>query len=89
MEPAGVSRYSASRLVDFTGKDPLVDRSADWARLHEQERHRSSERHRVRRRTRVPNPTRSRIRLRVWLACTGALLVMAIGIFLALGHAAG
>jgi len=38
----------------------------------------------VRRRSRKVNDVRSKIRLRVWLACTGALLVMTIAIYWAL-----
>jgi hypothetical protein len=40
----------------------------------------------MRRRVRTSSPVRTRIRIRVWLACVGALLVMLIGIYFALGH---
>jgi hypothetical protein len=70
--------------VDSNGKGP-VDSSADWFRTAS-ERQRSSERHRVRRRARRPNNIRAKIRVRMWLACTGALLVMAIVIYLAIGR---
>jgi hypothetical protein len=69
-------------VVAPNGRDPLVDTSGDFS--HSSERQRSSERHRVRRRVRLPNVTRTRIRLRMWLACAGALLVMAVGIYLML-----
>jgi hypothetical protein len=71
--------------VDLNGKDPLVDSSAAWAQAASG-RHRISERHRVRRRARKPDDARARIRVRVWLACTGALLAMAVAIYWALGH---
>jgi hypothetical protein len=71
--------------VDLNGKDPLVDLAADWARSASAERHKTGERQRVRRRTRRPSAVRSKIRLRIWLACAGALLVMALVIYLALG----
>lgn len=71
------------------GKDPLVDSSAEWEKSEPGDRQRTTERHRHRRRTRLPNATRARIRLKVWLACTGALLVMALSIYLVLGHQAG
>jgi hypothetical protein len=71
--------------VDVNGKDPLVASSSEWA-VSSSDRHRSSERHRVRRRARRPNDVRAKIRLRMWLACTGALLVMAIVIYLAIGR---
>jgi hypothetical protein len=71
--------------VESNGKDPVVDLSAEWFRAAS-ERQRSSERHRVRRRARRPNNIRAKIRVRMWLACTGALLVMAIVIYLALGR---
>ena len=71
--------------MDANGKEPLVELSSEWMRLSS-DRHRSSERHRIRRRARKPNDVRAKIRLRMWLACTGALLVMAIVIYLALGH---
>jgi hypothetical protein len=76
--------------VDLNGKGPLIDPSADWLRSPATGRHRSParERQRVRRRMRLPHTTRSRIRFRVWLACTGALLIMAVVIYLALGHEA-
>jgi len=72
--------------VDFDGKDPLVDASALGPRASDSERNRTTERRRVRRRARVESRTRSKIRLRVWLACTGALLVMALGLWMVLGR---
>jgi hypothetical protein len=71
--------------VDLNGKDPLVDLSADWVRSASTGRSRTAERQRVRRRTRKGSVVRAKIRLRIWLACTGALLVMALVIYLALG----
>jgi hypothetical protein len=71
--------------VDLNGKDPLVDLSADWVRSASTARHRTAERQRVRRRTRKGSAVRAKIRLRIWIACTGALLVMALVIYLALG----
>jgi hypothetical protein len=76
-------------LVDLHGKDPLVDPAADWAQASGAERHRTVERHRRKRRTRSPSAIRARIRLRIWLACTGALLVMVLGIYLMLGREGG
>jgi hypothetical protein len=70
--------------VDLNGKGPLIDRSVDWARRPESGEHRTVERHRVRRRTRLKSEARARIRVRVWMACIGALVVMAVGIYLAL-----
>lgn len=67
--------------MDPKGKDPLIGRSAEWARAESSDRHRSTERRRVRRRTRTVSATRARIRVRVWLACAGALVVMLIGIY--------
>ncbi|HVX97549.1 MAG TPA: hypothetical protein VHK47_21735 [Polyangia bacterium] len=82
--------------MDPNGKDPLVDPSSEWLRAAQSPerppasgRHRSSGRHRVRRRTRKPSDIRSKIRVRVWLACTGALIVMVLAIYLALGRGAG
>jgi hypothetical protein len=69
-----------------SGKDPLVGRSAEWARAESSDRQRSSERRRVRRRTRAASAIRARIRVRVWLACAGALAVMMIGIYLMLAR---
>jgi hypothetical protein len=37
----------------------------------------------------VHSLVRARIRRNVWLACTGALLVMALGIYFVLGRQAG
>jgi hypothetical protein len=74
--------------VDLHGKDPLVDQAADWAQASGTERQRTVERHRRKRRTRSPSAVRARIRLRIWLACTGALLVMVLGIYLMLGREA-
>lgn len=71
--------------MDLNGKDPLVDLSADWVRSASTGRHKTAERQRVRRRTRKGSAVRAKIRLRIWLACTGALLVMALVIYLALG----
>ena len=71
--------------MDFNGKDPLVDVSSEWLQSSS-ERRRATERHRIRRRARKPNNVRSKIRMRMWLACTGALLVMAIVIYLAIGR---
>jgi hypothetical protein len=70
--------------VDLNGKDPLLDESASGLRASE--RSRSTERRRVRRRARVENRTQAKIRIRVWLACAGALLVMALVIYYALGR---
>jgi len=70
--------------VDVNGKDPLVELSSEWMRSSD--RQRSSERHRIRRRARKQNDVRAKIRMRIWLACTGALLVMAIVIYLAIGR---
>jgi hypothetical protein len=71
--------------LDFNGKDPLVDVSSEWLQSSS-ERRRATGRHRIRRRARRLNNVRSRIRMRIWLACTGALLVMAIVIYLAIGR---
>jgi cell division septal protein FtsQ len=75
--------------LDPKGKDPLVGRSAEWARSESSDRHRSSERRRVKRRSRSGSAIRARIRVRVWLACIGALLVMLVGIYLALSGGSG
>jgi hypothetical protein len=88
--------------VDFNGKDPLIDPSAEWLRAAEAVRHRASgsgasssgrhrisERHRVRRRSRKPSDIRAKIRVRVWLTCTGALIAMVLAIYLALGRGSG
>jgi hypothetical protein len=80
--------------VDLNAKPPAVDSSAEWPQAaassddepRRDERRRSTERHRVRRRSRKPSAVRSKIRLRMWLACTGALLVMAIMLYLAIGR---
>ena len=72
--------------MELNGKGPLVDPSAAWVRSATSERHRTTERHRVRRRARKRSAVRSRIRLRMWIACTGALLVMAIVMYLAIGR---
>jgi hypothetical protein len=76
-------------FVDLNGKAPLVDSSAVWARSSgssgSSDRQRTVERHRHRRRTRLPSATRARIRFRIWLACMGALVVMALGVYLMLG----
>jgi hypothetical protein len=75
--------------LDLNGKDPLVDASSEWLQASSSVHRRATERHRIRRRARRPNNVRSRIRLRMWLACTGALLVMAIVIYLAIGRERG
>jgi hypothetical protein len=75
--------------VDLNAKDPLVDSSSEWLQSSSSERRRSTERHRKRRRARKVSGGRARIRLRMWLACTGALLVMAIVIYLAIGRERG
>ena len=72
--------------MDLKGKDPLVESSAEWMRATSSGRHRMQERHRVRRRARRPNTVRAKIRMRVWLACTGALFVMVLVIYLAIGR---
>ncbi len=71
--------------MDRNGKGPLVDQSVAWAREPSGE-HRTVERRRVRRRTRVKSEIRSRIRRRVVIVCVGALLFMAIGIYVVLGR---
>ena len=75
--------------MELNGKAPPVDASANWTSPSIPERHRTSERHRHRRRARVHSLVRARIRRNVWLACTGALLVMALGIYFVLGRQAG
>jgi hypothetical protein len=75
--------------VELNGKAPLGDASAAWTQEPTSERQRTTERHRRRRRTRVRSAIRERIRVRVWLACTGALLAMALGLYLVLGHQGG
>jgi hypothetical protein len=75
-------------LVDLNGKDPLVDSSAVWVKTGSSDRQRMTERHRRRRRTRVASAVRARIRLRMWLACTGALVVITLGVYFVLGHQA-
>jgi hypothetical protein len=73
--------------VDLTGKDPLVDPSSEWLRTpSSSEGQRSGERHRRRRRSRKRNDVRAKIRVRMWIACTGALIAMAVGLYLALGR---
>jgi hypothetical protein len=78
--------------VDLNGKDPLVDSSSEWLQASSSSEHRrSTERHRKRRRARRGggSAVRARIRLRMLLACTGALLAMAIVIYLAIGRERG
>lgn len=75
--------------MDVNGKGPLVDPSAEWVRAASSGRHRTTERHRVRRRARRSSAVRAKIRVRMWIACTGALLVMAIVIYLAIGRERG
>jgi cytochrome c-type biogenesis protein CcmH/NrfG len=75
--------------VDLTGKGPVIDRSVAWAREPTSGEHRTVERQRVRRRTRPKSEMRAKIRRRVVLACVGALLFMAIGIYFALGRGEG
>jgi putative protein kinase ArgK-like GTPase of G3E family len=70
--------------VALNGNDPLVD-AIDPSRDSDSEQNRRTERRRVRRRTRVVNRVRDKIRVRVWIACTGALIAMALGIYVALG----
>ena len=83
--------------VDLNGNHPSVDpvdsssdpSSSDpssWSRTPSSERRRTTERHRARRRARRPNDIRAKIRLRIWLACTGALLAMVVMLYLALGR---
>jgi hypothetical protein len=72
--------------LDLNGKDPLVDTTSEWLRVPAAEPRHGTGRHRVRRRARKVNNIRAKIRLRMWLACTGALLMMVIGIYLALGR---
>ena len=72
--------------MDLNGKEPLHASSSEWPRSTPSARTRTSERRRVRRRARRPNNIRAKIRVRVWLACTGALLVMAVVLYLALGR---
>jgi len=72
--------------VDLNGKDPLVGASSEWLHTQPPERRRTTERHRTRRRSRKANNVRAKIRLRMWLACTGALLLMAGMLYLALGR---
>jgi hypothetical protein len=73
--------------VDLTGKDPLVDPSSEWLRTpSSSEGRRSGERHRRRRRARHRSDIRAKIRLRMWIACTGALIAMAVVLYLALGR---
>jgi hypothetical protein len=70
--------------LDASGSEPLVDSGEAWPRL---ERRRTTERHRRRRRSRKGKPDiRAKIRLRMWIACTGALLVMAGVLYYALGR---
>jgi hypothetical protein len=73
--------------LESSGSDPLVDSNPGWPRAGQ--RTRTSERHRKRRRSRKAKPDiRAKIRTRMWLACAGALLVMAGALYYALGHQA-
>ena len=78
--------------ADLNGKRPSVDPAdsvdpaSTWPQMPSSERRRTTERHRARRRARRPNDIRAKIRLRIWLACTGALLAMVIVLYLALGR---
>jgi hypothetical protein len=73
---------------ESSGSDRLVDSDAGWPRLAH--RSRTSERHRKRRRSRKAKPDiRAKIRMRMWLACAGALLVMAGALYYALGRQPG
>jgi hypothetical protein len=74
---------------DLNDKDPLVGSSSEWARpssssTSSSSGRRTSERRRRRRRSRKHNDIRAKIRLRIWIACTGALLAMALVLYLAL-----
>jgi hypothetical protein len=73
----------------MNGSDPLVDTSSDWARSPSSSGIRTRSRHRKRRRSRRASDVRARIRVRMWIACTGALLVMAAVLYLALGRDRG
>ena len=71
---------------ELDGKDPVVGSSSEWARPPSSPgRHGERRRHR-RRRSRKHNDVRARIRLRIWIACTGALIAMALVLYLALDH---
>jgi hypothetical protein len=65
--------------------DSFVDSASDEVRSQPG---RPSGRHRRRRRRspKVKSDIRAQIRVRIWLACTGALLVMAAALYLVLGH---
>jgi hypothetical protein len=69
--------------VELNGEEPLAEPSAQREHV---DRPRSAERRRTKRRTRLESRTRARIRLHVWIACTGALLIMAVMLYLTLGH---
>ena len=75
--------------MDLNGKDPVVEVPSEWLRTSSSERPRATERHRIRRRARKANNIRSRIRLRMWLACTGVLLLMAFVLYLAMSRERG
>jgi hypothetical protein len=70
----------------LNGKRPSVDPVDPASAWPPSERRRTTERHRARRRARRPNDIRARIRLRIWIACTGALLAMVVALYLALGR---
>jgi hypothetical protein len=73
--------------LDLNGKDPEVGSASEWVASPGPERVRSTERRRRRRRTRPrANKIRARIRMRMWIACTGALIVMTAVLYYALGH---
>ncbi|HVU52721.1 MAG TPA: hypothetical protein VHL80_18700 [Polyangia bacterium] len=70
-----------------SSRSESFDSAAEWPR---HERSRTSERHRRRRRARKgKSDVRAQIRLRIWIACMGALLVMAGALYYALGHGSG
>ena len=74
--------------MDLTGKEPLVDSASEWLRTPSSEGRRSSGERRRRRRRRLHKRSdiRARIRLRMWIVSTGALIAMVIALYLALGR---
>jgi hypothetical protein len=72
--------------LDLNEKEPAVGSSSEWLPAPATERVRSRERRRRRRRPSRRSQIRARIRVRMWLACTGALIVMSVALYYALGH---
>jgi hypothetical protein len=72
--------------LDSPDKVASGESSSEWPRPSSSSRLRVTERRRHRRRSRRPNNVRAKIRVRMWVACTGALFLMAVVLYLALGR---